>query len=154
MFWVGSPPRTVSNLGVTFCGLRPMNVVTRVICLIGMNDGTSPPAKADLSGCNRVTSCQEDAVTCSRNDLMAVSTCLIVGQSIRQTRRFPLRRGKRILDGLDKLVDFGSGWKVRGRREGGSRPNASSLWQGKLFGWEDSHPFPRIIWMQPRLVVG
>jgi len=52
---VGSPQGQFLTSGITFCGLRPMRSVNaKIICLIGMNDGSFPrqtkTPSFDLSG--------------------------------------------------------------------------------------------------------
>ena len=104
--------------GVTFCGLRPMRSVSaRVVCLIGMSDGAfprrTPKPSFDLSGNRRPgdRSAREDdrylfleTLWCAR-DFLYLS---YVGQSIRQSQRIPPSVVvSELLDGLDKLADFG-----------------------------------------------
>ena len=55
---VGSPKGQFLTNGVTFCGLRPMRSVnSRIICMLGMNDGAFPRRNRrpsfDLSGDRR-----------------------------------------------------------------------------------------------------
>ena len=127
---VGSPQGQFLTSGVTFCGLRPMRSVNaRVICLIGMNDGAFPrhtrKPSFDLSGDRQPgdRSSREDdrylfleTIWCAREHLYLS----YVGQSIRQSQKIPPSVVvNELLDGLDKLVDFGSkdGKSARARDE-------------------------------------
>jgi len=104
--------------GITFCGLRPMRSVdARVICLIGMNDGTFPrqtrTPSFDLSGTRQPgdRSAREDdrylfleTIWCAR-EYLYIS---YVGQSIRQNQQIPPSVVvNELLDSIDKLADFG-----------------------------------------------
>ena len=127
---VGSPQGQFLTSGVTFCGLRPMRSVNaRVICLIGMDDGAFPrhtrKPSFDLSGEREPgdRSSREDdrylfleTIWCAREHLYLS----YVGQSIRQSQKIPPSVVvNELLDGLDKLVDFGSkdGKSARARDE-------------------------------------
>jgi exodeoxyribonuclease V gamma subunit len=115
---VGSPQGQFLTSGVTFCGLRPMRSVNaRVICLIGMDDGAFPrqtrKPSFDLSGDRKPgdRSAREDdrylfleTIWCAREHLYVS----YVGQSIRQSQKIPPSVVvNELLDGLDKLADFG-----------------------------------------------
>jgi len=104
--------------GITFCGLRSMRSVhSRVVCLIGMNDGTFPrqtrTPSFDLSGPRQPgdRSAREDdrylfleTIWCAR-EYLYIS---YVGQSIRQNQKIPpCVVVNELLDSVDKLADFG-----------------------------------------------
>ena len=96
--------------------MRSVNV--RVICLIGMDDGAFPrqtrKPSFDLSGDRKPgdRSSREDdrylfleTIWCAREHLYLS----YVGQSIRQSQKIPPSVVvNELLDGLDKLVDFGN----------------------------------------------
>lgn len=116
---VGTPQGQFLTSGVTFCGLRPMRSVSaRIICMIGMDDGAFPrqtrTPSFDLSGDRKPgdRSAREDdrylfleTIWCAR-DYLYIS---YVGQSIRQSQKIPPSVVvNELLDGLDKVADFGS----------------------------------------------
>ena len=114
---VGSPKGQFLTNGVTFCGLRPMRSVnSRIICMLGMNDGAFPRRNRrpsfDLSGDRRPgdRSTREDdrylfleSIWCAREALYLS----YLGQSIRQSEKIPPSVViNELLDALDKLADF------------------------------------------------
>jgi exodeoxyribonuclease V gamma subunit len=114
----GTPQGQFLTKGVTFCGLRPMRSVSaRVICMIGMNEGSFPrpnrTSSFDLSGDRRAgdRSAREDdrylfleSIWCAK-DRFYLS---YVGQSIRQNQPIPPSVVlNEFLDALDKVADFG-----------------------------------------------
>ena len=136
----GSPQGRFLTSGVTFCGLRPMRSVNaRVICMIGMNEGAFPRQTKrpnfDLSGLRRPgdRSAREDdrylfleTIWCARENLYLS----YVGQSIRQSLEIPPSVVvNELLDGLDKLADFGT--------EGGKRRKA----RNEFVRLQTLHPF-------------
>ena len=115
---VGSPQGQFLTSGITFCGLRPMRSVNaKIICLIGMNDGSFPrqtkTPSFDLSGTRKAgdRSAREDdrylfleTLWCAR-EYLYIS---YVGQSIRQSQKIPSSVVvNELLDSLDRLFDFG-----------------------------------------------
>jgi exodeoxyribonuclease V gamma subunit len=115
---VGTSQGRFLTQGVTFCGLRPMRSVSaRVVCLIGMNDGAFPRQSRnpsfDLSGDRRPgdRSAREDDRYLFLETLWCAGEFLYlsyVGQSIRRNQKIPPSVVvNELLDGLDKLVDYG-----------------------------------------------
>lgn len=115
---IGTSQGQFLTSGVTFCGLRPMRSVNaRVICMIGMNEGSFPRQNSrpsfDLSGMRKPgdRSARED----DRYLFLETIWCALehlyisyVGQSIHQNQKIPPSVVvNELLDGLDKLVDFG-----------------------------------------------
>ena len=139
---VGTTKGRFLTKGVTFCGLRPMRSVSaRVVCLIGLNDGAFPRQTRrpsfDLSGERRPgdRSAREDdrylfleTLWCAREFLYLS----YVGQSIRKNQPIPPSVVvNELLDGLDKLADFGYS-------EG--KPKRA---HDELVGIQTLHPFGR-----------
>ena len=115
---VGTTQGRFLTQGVTLCGLRPMRSVSaRVVCLIGMNDGAFPRQSRnpsfDLSGDRKPgdRSAREDDRYLFLETLWSAGKFLYlsyVGQSIRRNQKIPPSVVvNELLDGLDKLVDFG-----------------------------------------------
>jgi exodeoxyribonuclease V gamma subunit len=115
---VGTTQGRFLTQGVTFCGLRPMRSVSaRVVCLIGMNDGAFPRQSRnpsfDLSGDRKPgdRSAREDDRYLFLETLWSAREFLYlsyVGQSIRRNQKIPPSVVvNELLDGLDKLIDFG-----------------------------------------------